>query len=395
MHIHDYEQTLFNALMGKDSDLALRMVTSPQFNPDAHCRLATTDKRSILHWAMINNHVKAAMIIADKGAEKKLALLLFKDNFGKLPLDYVDLFTREGRRIYSYCTHKHQTNINSFREYRSNKIFQDFSFTEIMKQPVEQIFGLLQRIDFSNSLSLTGSSKLDFVTTIFGTCVNTKEETKKLDLLVRRLLQEGANPNLKNLREFDGYANTSLHKTLANEAPKVAMCFLQAANEESEKHGTIPLDFTVTDAAGKTTLLIAAMLKQNKCFDYIINNGGETAKKSLMIDDENEQNVLHAICMVGNDEAFFSLVGFTQQYQLLTQEADRQGRLPFQLLTTSPQELDDYLFWIDVDPNRDANAPVNQADKLRIPYQRARISYREKCLRGRQIIANHIGHYGR
>lgn len=301
--------------------------------PDLINCVGTESKRSALHNAALYNHVEVVRYLVAKGAISTI------DSKGYTPYDLTT--TPEIRRVLHYDGRGVLYNLNpkiTENEYfhygynlDKNRILADLnkisSITEFQKFLIEYNLNVNSFVD--------GCQLLDMINFNY----HFYEE------LCSYLLKNGANPNIKaNYHNYDAYENTPLHSLLAHEFTNRAKYFISIASTTSQK----PLDCRVQDIEGKTSLILASLLRNAEIAHLLLSRFGTAA---IDMQDKKGRTALHYAYLFGSKKTIKVLINFGANQDII----DNYGNTPKDMLTIGVEEIKKVLLSFHIDPNRDIN----------------------------------------
>lgn len=289
--------------------------------------------RTALHLASKNNHVDVVRYLIKNGA---------KSTYDKDSLTPYNLTTTpEIRRVLQYECEGIEPSCND--NISNLDIFTygyQFLNEDIDKQ-IRKIESLSAFESFMNQKKLNPNSYINGIPLINLIELN----YKCYNSILVYLLKNGANPNMKAYHmEYDAYENTALHSILASESTERSKFFIRSVAAES----AITLDTRVKDIEGKTTLIIAALLRNTSVANLLIENFGKAA---IDIQDNKGRTALHYAYLFGNSEMINLLSAFGANQELL----DKDEKKPKDMLTSNVQEIKRALLAFHIDPDRDIN----------------------------------------
>ncbi|MBA2711427.1 MAG: ankyrin repeat domain-containing protein [Tatlockia sp.] len=196
---------------------------------------------------------------------------------------------------------------------------------------------------------------------------------------IQLLMQKGEDPNSKSgVYQPMSFGNTPLHALIANE-DRDAIKFVDIAHKAEKT-----IDFTVLDDQGKTTLLLAAKIRNAELVQNLLDKG---AKVAVTIPDNNGLNILHIACALG-DIKTFEIIKNLEDFEKLIEQKDKLDRYPADMLKLSDQDTRILIKSIYINPDRDLFAPQN--DTPIECFKPAKVTFLNACLRDRKKINEHL-----
>lgn len=122
-----------------------------------------------------------------------------------------------------------------------------------------------------------------------------------LNTLFPQLLLDAIHKDTINLKidcdfEREPFGNTPLHLLIANELTKTSIDFISMANKKN-----IPIDYSVQDDQGKTTLILAAKTRSSMIVSAIIDDIVlHKCQKNINIQDNDGNTALHYSMLLGD-----------------------------------------------------------------------------------------------
>lgn len=196
---------------------------------------------------------------------------------------------------------------------------------------------------------------------------------------VRELITDkGYDPN-QTYADFNplSFRGTVLHTILANEDSDAKIIKFLTIVKECQKK----IDFKYQDIEGKTPLLLAVKTRRSSMVKILLEFG---AIESIPICDAEGKNIFHIAYALGDSATVNLIKNYINDNEMhsLMETKDISGRTPLDMLDLSESQTRHLLESIWINPDRDANAPLNNSKAG--SFELAGYTFLEVCLNGRK-----------
>lgn len=343
-----------------------------QFNPQGepiHPALdlnqaGPTSGKTALHQAVLHDQEAVVEFLANLPSLKCL-----KDLAGKTPVQYT--LEREQRILFRFLIFKFQDEPIRFN-FEANDLMHIALYRKKLNTMIDVL--KMRNVSVTQIVDMTGflpPNKLYLGYSLLHLVVI---HTNNLEAIVE-LIKRGYDPNQQISKcKMSCFYDTPLHIYIANESTEEAIQYIDGVRSAGKE-----IDFTKQDDEDKTPLFLAVKMRNPNLVRSLLERG---AGHTLLIPDHKGRNVLHMVMALGDVETF-NILRSQPEFSLLLTQTDKQGQTPQDMLNMNEYDTRSLIRSVDIQPDRDLNAPRNDTHSSFIKANR---SFLTACLEGRESI---------
>ncbi len=183
-------------------------------------------------------------------------------------------------------------------------------------------------------------------TVLHSSALEVIDRVKRLELC----LKYGADVNIQNLHPEDPFHSTALHLIIANESIDDAKQFIALTKKYQKK-----IDYNVQDRQGKTTLVLACKMRNEKAALMLLAEKAIGCELDVNLADIHGNTALHYACAYGMVKVAEMLVQYNANINL----KNLKNRAPIDMTKATAEEIHGWLADVDIDSSRDEMAAFN------------------------------------